>query len=78
MITNNLRGIRTKAGLSMEQLGKLVGVSRQTIHNTETNACGISLHVAFKIAGILGKSIQDIWVDGTEYVETTITVRAIK
>lgn len=60
MITR-LRELRLKRGLTQQQLADTLGVSRQTIISIETGKYDPSLPLAFKIARLLGKRIEDIF-----------------
>ncbi len=58
---NDLRALRTQSGWSQEELGKRLGVSRQTIHAIESEKYDPSLPLAFKIAALFGLKIEDIF-----------------
>ena len=76
---NNLQGFRKAAGLSLQGLGDVCGLSKAHLHDLEkeTGSCP-KLSTAYAIAGVLGKTVYEIWPDTTEIVEETITVRRIK
>jgi putative transcriptional regulator len=61
-VTNILRQFRVEHKWSQAELGDRLGVSRQTINAIETGRYDPSLPLAFKIAGLFGKSIEDIFV----------------
>jgi putative transcriptional regulator len=50
---------------SQAELGDRLGVSRQTINAIETGRYDPSLPLAFKIAVLFRRSIEDIFVFGT-------------
>ena len=58
---NNLEALRNDRGLSQEQFGKLMGVSRQTIISIEKGKYNPSLELAFKISEFFSKKIEDIF-----------------
>lgn len=64
---NSLKPIRAERGWSQEVLGKHLGVSRQTINAIETGRYDPSLPLAFKIARLFKRSIEDIFHDGDDY-----------
>lgn len=59
---NNLEAFRKEQGLSQEQFGKLMGVSRQTIISLEKGKYNPSLELAFKISEFFSKKIEDIFI----------------
>lgn len=63
---NRLRVFRAEHNLTQEELADRVGVSRQTINAVETEKYDPSLPLAFKIARLFGKPIEEIFFpDGT-------------
>lgn len=60
-LRNNLADFRKKAGLNQADLGKLVGVSRQTISLIERGDYNPSVTVALTIAQVLGVDINEIF-----------------
>lgn len=61
---NRLEEIRKKYGLSQEQLGDALGVSRQTIISIEKGKYNPSLELAFKMAEHFNLLIEDIFKKG--------------
>lgn len=59
---NRLEAFRKECGLSQEQLGKEMGVSRQTIISLEKGKYNPSLELAFKLAYYFEKSIEEIFI----------------
>lgn len=59
---NRIKELRTKYGLTQEQLSKKVGVSRQSIIAIETGKYNPSLELAFKIAKQFHCSIEDVFI----------------
>ena len=58
---NRLKVLRAERDWSQAALAKLVGVSRQTINAIETGRYDPSLPLAFRIAGLFGLHIEDIF-----------------
>ena len=60
-LVNNLADFRKKFGFNQAELGKLVGVSRQTISLIERGDYNPSVTVALTIAKVLGVDINEIF-----------------
>ena len=61
--TNDIRTLRFLAGeMSQGDLGDRVGVTRQTIAAIEQGKYSPSLEVAFRIAHVFGKPLEDVFV----------------
>lgn len=60
---NNLRLLRAEKGWSQATLGNQLDVSRQTVNAIETGKYDPSLPLAFKIARLFGRAIEDIFDD---------------
>lgn len=58
---NRIKVLRTKYGLTQEQLSKKVCVSRQSIIAIETGKYNPSLELAFNIARQFHCSIEDVF-----------------
>ena len=58
--------LRKEKGLTQMQLGKALGVSRQTIIAIEGERFDPSLPLAFAIARYFERQIEDIFLDGAE------------
>ncbi|WP_291566275.1 MULTISPECIES: helix-turn-helix transcriptional regulator [unclassified Clostridium] len=59
---NRVREFREVLGLTQEQLGKLVGVSRQAINAIETEKFEPSIWLAYDIAKLYNSSIEEIFL----------------
>ena len=59
---NKLEELRKAKGLNQEELGDMLEVSRQTIISIEKGKYNPSIILAFKIAKIFGKKIEDIFI----------------
>jgi putative transcriptional regulator len=60
-IRNHLKELRTEHNLSQEQLGELVGVTRQTIISIEKGVYQPSVSLALKLAKQLRVSVETIF-----------------
>lgn len=58
---NRLRELRAARRWSQADLADLLDVSRQTIYAIETGRYDPSLPLAFKIAGVFGERIEDLF-----------------
>ena len=63
---NIIRALRSERGLSQAALADQLGVSRQSVNAIETGKYDPSLPLAFAIARLFGKSIEEIFDDETE------------
>ena len=62
-ISNEIRTLRFLADeMTQGELGDMVGVTRQTIAAIEQGKYSPSLEVAFRIAHVFGKSIDDVFM----------------
>jgi putative transcriptional regulator len=61
---NILRDLRAERGWRQEDLALQLQVSRQTINALEAGRYDPSLPLAFKIARLFGRQIEDIFDDG--------------
>jgi len=61
---NDVRAMRIAAGLSQADLGKALGVSRQTVNSIEAGRYLPSLPLAFALARFFGTSIEEIFHEG--------------
>lgn len=60
---NIIRTLRAERGWSQAALADQLGVSRQSVNAIETGKYDPSLPLAFAIARLFGKSIEDIFDD---------------
>ena len=60
-MTNSVRDLRTLKGWSQQELADRLEVSRQTVNAIETGKYDPSLPLAFKIASLFGKRIEQIF-----------------
>jgi putative transcriptional regulator len=61
-MTNHVRELRTEARWSQGELAVRLGVSRQTVHAIETGKYDPSLPLAFRIAALFERAIEDVFV----------------
>ena len=62
-MTNRLRELRASKAWSQGELASRLGVSRQTINAIETGKYDPSLPLAFGIARLFGRQIEEIFQD---------------
>ena len=64
-LANRLRVARAEHDLSQDQLARAAGVSRQTISSIETGQYVPSALLAFRLASVLGVSVDGLfWLEG--------------
>ena len=64
---NKIKQAREQLAISQTELGKLCGVSRQTISSIERGEYHPSIVVALKIARICSKSVEELfWLEEEE------------
>ena len=66
---NILKILRTEKGWSQAELADRLDVSRQSVNAIETGKYDPSLPLAFAIARLFGRSIEEIFDDGMETAE---------
>ena len=59
---NHLKEYRAKINVNQQEMGALVGVSRQTISQIERGDYSPSVALALKIAKVFGAQVEDIFV----------------
>jgi putative transcriptional regulator len=60
-LVNHVRAFREQFDLTQEQLANQLGVSRQTIISIESGRYNPSLILAYKIATVFGKTIENVF-----------------
>lgn len=59
---NRIRDLREKLGITQEQLGDMVGASRQAINAIETEKFEPSIWLAYDISKVFGISIEEVFL----------------
>jgi putative transcriptional regulator len=62
---NHLKEMRARLGVNQQEMGTLVGTSRQTISQIERGDYSPSVTLALKIAKICGVTVEEVF----DYVE---------
>ncbi|MGA7685862.1 MAG: helix-turn-helix transcriptional regulator [Terriglobales bacterium] len=62
-MNNQLKALRAELGWSQQLLAEKLEVSRQSVNAIETGRYDPSLPLAFKIARLFGKTIEEVFVD---------------
>lgn len=60
-LRNCLKEYRAKIGVNQQEMGRLVGVSRQTISQIERGDYSPSVTLVLKIAKVFGVHVEDIF-----------------
>jgi putative transcriptional regulator len=58
---NEVRDLRTAMGLSQQQLGEAMDVSRQTINSIEKERYTPSLPLAIALARYFGRTVEEVF-----------------
>ena len=59
---NRLKEHRARLGVNQQELGRLAGVSRQTISSLETGRYNPSIFLAHNIAKFFGMTIEEVFL----------------
>lgn len=59
---NRIKELREQMGLTQEELGRMVGVSRQAINAIETEKYEPSIWLAYDISQVFGCSIEEVFL----------------
>src|SRR5438067_1488472 len=66
-LRNHLKAIRTRLGLSQQELAATAGIARQTIGGIEAELYAPSAAVALRLAKALGCRVEEIfWLEAEE------------
>ena len=60
-LSNRLKEHRARLGVNQQEMGRLAGVSRQTISQIERGDYSPSVTLALKLAKICGTAVEDIF-----------------
>lgn len=58
---NHLKELRARLGVNQQEMGRLTGVSRQTISQIERGDYSPSVTLALKLAKILNVTVEEIF-----------------
>lgn len=61
-MNNRIKELRKKNGITQEDLGSTVGVTRQTIISLENGKYNASLQLAYNIAKYFKVTIEDVFI----------------
>ena len=67
---NVIRALRTERGWSQQDLADQLDVSRQSVNAIETGKYDPSLPLAFSLARLFGRRIEELFDDGTNVAQT--------
>lgn len=74
-MNNNLRVLRAEHRWSQSDLAERLEVSRQTVNAIETGKYDPSLPLAFKIARLFDRSIEEIFVPDDQDVRSQVAFK---
>ena len=60
-VKNRVKELRKKSGWTQSEFGEKLGISRQSVHSIEAGKYDPSLPLAFRIADVLGISLDKIF-----------------
>ncbi len=66
---NIIRALRAERGWSQQELADKLDVSRQSVNAIETGKYDPSLPLAFAIARLFGRSLEELFDDGTSLAD---------
>ncbi len=75
-MNSRLRVLRAERQWSQAELARRLGVSRQTINAVETGKYDPSLPLAFKIARLFERSIEEVFIDSHGQAEGSSNAQA--
>ena len=61
-LVNHLKEYRARLGVNQQEMGRLAGVSRQTISQIERGDYSPSVTLALKLAKLCGVTVEDIFI----------------
>jgi len=61
-ISNNMKAYRVRSGLTQDNIAKLLGISRATYNDYETNPQSVKVETYRKIADILNCDLVDFFI----------------
>ena len=63
---NRIEEIRNAKGIKQDELGKMLGVSRQTISSLENGRYNPSIMLAYKVAKLFDMTIEEVFIFESE------------
>ena len=60
-LANRVKELRAAKGLNQQELGALVGASRQTVSLIERGDYNPSVTLALRIAGVFGRPVEEVF-----------------
>jgi putative transcriptional regulator len=69
---NRLRVLRAERNWSQQELAERLGVSRQSVNAIETGKYDPSLPLAFRIAELFDRTIEDVFISPSRYSSKAI------
>ncbi len=60
-ISNTIRELRSGRSMTQQELADLIFVTRQTVNAIESDKYSPSLEVAFRIAGVFGVPLEQVF-----------------
>ncbi|HEY3331622.1 MAG TPA: substrate-binding domain-containing protein [Capsulimonadaceae bacterium] len=75
-LNNQLKAVRTRLGLSQQELARAAGIARQTIGGVEAGIYALSLSVALRISKALGCPIDELfWLNEEAPTVTAVAAK---
>ena len=63
-VCNNVKSIRTRLGMSQQDLANIAGVTRQAISSVESGQCSPSVAISLRLAKALGCQVEELfWLE---------------
>lgn len=59
---NRIEALRKEKGIKQDELGKLLGVSRQTVSSLENGRYNPSIMLAYRIAKLFQMTIEEVFI----------------
>lgn len=60
-LRKNVRFLRKEKGYTLEQFGRIIGLTKNTVSSFESGATGISIEILIKLRDIFNVSLDD-WI----------------
>jgi molybdate-binding protein/DNA-binding XRE family transcriptional regulator len=77
-VCNNLKSIRTRLGISQQELANLAGVTRQAISSVESGQCSPSVAISLRLAKALGCQVEELfWIEDNSLEVEAILIKSV-